>query len=118
MYRSKSTSCLDCGHRVIYLDLIDNVEGIRIAIIREYYLDQGVCNAISAVGRSFKGIVEVGCGILDRSITTKDHKTRNADALTLGLDHPLSRLGLKTHKMSVITLTMPMPLDRRNPARV
>ena len=67
----------------IYLDLIDNGEGARISTIRENHLYQRVCNAISAVSRSLKSIVKVGRGILDRSITTKDDKTCNADALIL-----------------------------------
>ena len=75
---------LNVGHLGIYLDLIDNVEGIRISCVREDYLHQGVRNAISAAGRSFKGILEVDRRIIDRSMTTEDDKACNADALILG----------------------------------
>ena len=74
---------LDRWHQGIYLDLTDNVEGALISIIRKNHLHQRVCNAISAVSRSLKSIVKVGRRILDRSITTKDDKTCNADALIL-----------------------------------
>ena len=55
-----------------YLNLIDHVEGIIKSRIREDYLHQCICNSISARGGSLKGILEIGCGILDRSMTTKD----------------------------------------------
>ena len=110
--------CLKRRHREIYLNLIDNVKGIRIPTIRENNLHQRIRNAVSAVGRSFEGVVEIDCGILDRGITTEDDKTCNADALMLGLDIPYPRAWATTYKVSVKTLTMPMPLDSRKPARV
>ena len=77
---------MHCEHPWKYLDLIYNIEGIRISLIRENDLYQGISNAVSAVGCSFKSVVEVGCGILDRSTTTEDYKTRNADAFILGFN--------------------------------
>ena len=77
---------MHCQHWWRYLDLIYNIEGIRISLIREDDLYQGIANAVSAVGCSFKSVVEVGCGILDRSATTEDNKTRNADTFILGFN--------------------------------
>ena len=68
----------------VYLDLIDHAEGIIKSRIREDYLHQCICNSISAVGGSLKGILKIGSGILDRSMTAKDDEACNADALTLG----------------------------------
>ena len=83
---------MHCQHPWRYLDLIYNVEGIRISLIREDNLYQGIANAIPAVGCSFKSVVEVGCGILDRSTTTEDHKTRNADAFILAFNIRFSEI--------------------------
>ena len=102
---------LDRGRRGIYLDLIDNREGLCVSRIGKDYLHQGICNAISAVGRSFKGIVEIGCRIVDRSMTTKDDKTCNANASILRSDNAFSWYRVATYKLRVKTLTMPIPLD-------
>ena len=66
-----------------YLDLVNNVESIGVSIIRENNLHQGVCNAISAVGRPFKGVLEVGCGILNRSMATQNDKAGDTNALMI-----------------------------------
>ena len=100
-------------HQGIYLNLVDNAEGIIIPGVREYYLYQGVGNSISAIGRSFEGIVEVGCWVFDRSMTTKDYETGNADALIQVSDGHLSQDAKMTYNTRLITLTMPMPLDSR-----
>lgn len=107
------TKYLDRGRRGIYFDLIDNSEGICVSRIGEDYLHQGVCNTISAICRSFKGIVEIGCRIVDRSMTTKDDKTCNADASIFRSDNIISWYRVATYKMRVKTLTMPIPLDNK-----
>ena len=102
----------------IYLDLVDDVEGIGISLIREDDFHQGVCNVVPAIGRSFERIMEVCCGILNRSVAPKNDKTSDADALILRSANILSRYSIATYKTRVMTLTMPMPLDSRKPARV
>lgn len=77
--------CASYASSGVYLDLIYNIEGIRISTKREYYLHQGVCNAVSAVGRPFEGVLEVCCGVFDRGTTTKDDKACDTNALTLEL---------------------------------
>lgn len=76
--------CPKAEHQGVYLNLIDHAEGIIISRIREDYLHQCICNSISARCGSLKGILEIGSGILDRSVTTKDDEACNADALILG----------------------------------
>ena len=102
---------INLGRRGGYLDLIDNVEGICISRIRENNLHQCVCDSVTAVRRSFKGILEVCCGIFNRGMTTKDDKTCNANALILVKQGFIVRV--TTYNMRVKTLTMPMPLDSR-----
>ena len=86
MRQSKPALVYALPASVEYLDLIDHVEGICISLVRENDLYQGISNAISAVGCSFKSVVEVCCGILDRSTTPEDYKTRNADTFILGFN--------------------------------
>ena len=75
--------CQEIAHWKVYLDFIDNAEGVIVSSIREDYLHQGVCNTIPAVGRSFKGIAEVDCRVFNRSMTAKDDEACNADAMVL-----------------------------------
>ena len=76
--------CQKIMHWNVYLDFIDNIEGVIVSSIREDYLHQSVCNTIPTVGRSFKGIAEVGCRVFNRSMTAKDDEACNADAMVLG----------------------------------
>ena len=101
----------------MYLDFVDYIEGIRIARIREDDLHQGVCDAISAIGRTFKGILEISRRVLHRSMATKNDKACDTDALSR-LEDPFSWNQVMTYNTRVKTLTMPMPLDSQKPARV
>ena len=70
------------------------------------------------MGRAFEGILEVGRRICDRSMASKDDKTCDADTLACSSDYSSLQNRVTTYNTKVMTLTMPMPLDSRKPARV